>query len=432
MKRARRVLLSLAAFSPTLILLVSIASVKAVGDDYCFAATYQNLGFIGSFTYWYFDWNPTLTFFPINLAMSISQGENFAFAIHSVFYLMINLIIIYNLVSLNHITSLVKKLIATLLLWNLLVSLLGLIQPFTSKLWYSSHWGLTIPHFTPAILGLLIFFLASQNRSLLILAACSIGMSQLSAPEVLSWIATLFAYFVYARKGLTKQIKLKFVIAVTIQTALTVGTIIYAKISTQRSSSFSATDGDRWLVKFAISWLRQVYHQLIDTNNLPTVMFCSLIGIFGAIFFAKEISVYLNRDIFILILLATIASYVILPAADVYGYGAPWHNLQIVVLSGVLKIFVFFRVFAKKFPNIRSKTSTNIHLTILALLTTIPLMIAISILLPTYDRNSEWNYRWSNIDGDRISLVPKTFQNFPLQGDLESQWIRECYVDWKD
>ena len=432
MKRAQRVLLSFTALSPTLILLVSIASVKAVGDDYCFAATYQNLGFIGSFTYWYFDWNPTLSFLPINLAMLLSDGENFAFAIHSLFYLLFSLIILYSLVSLIHVTSFVRRWFGTFLLWNLLISLLGLIQPFTSKLWYSTHWGLTIPHFTTAILGLLIFLLVSQNRSLVVIAICSFGMSQLSAPEVLSWVVALFAYLVYARKSLTNQVKLKLITAITIQAALTMGTLIYAKFSTQRTSSFSATQGDRWMINFTISWLRQVYHQLIDTNNFPTIIFCSLIAILGVIFIGNRFDVFLTREITIMMCLATFSSYIIIPAADVYGYGAPWHNLQIIILSGLLKIILIYKVFAKKFPNIRFTTSINLRLTILSLLTTIPILISISILTPTYERNSEWKSRWNNSAGDQISLIPNTFESFPLQGDLESEWIKECYVNWKN
>jgi hypothetical protein len=430
-KKTQQILIYLVLSVPILSLVTSITAVKAVGDDYCFASSYKELGFLGSFTFWFFDWVPTMSFFPIHISMLIGQGGTGSFAVHSIIHFVMNSFLLYLLVSLISDLSFKKKIMYTLFSWNIAIIFLGTVSPLSSKIWYATHWGLTTGRFTSAILGLLLFGVLLKNRNWIIVITLSFWMSQLSAPEVLAWVAAIFAYFIYKKKCLTLEVKQKLLASALIQLTFSSGTVLYTKlIITDRSDSFSGSQESRDIFFFLTSFARLLFYQIVDTNSLLNITFCFFISLTLFGYFGTKIELLLRKEVLTVIIFPTFSSYLIIPAADAYAYGAPWHNLQIIVLSSTLKTVLFYRILCRMAskrdlplnPGIRNMSFLSLSL--------LSLFLSLSLLLPNLERMGDWENRWLGGAVDS-SLIPKTFQNQPLQGDVESKWIKDCYRKWR-
>jgi hypothetical protein len=431
-KKPPSVLIYLGLSIPILTLVSSLTAVKAVGDDYCFASTYKDLGFLGSFDFWFFDWVPTFSFFPIHLALLLDQGGTGSFAVHSIIHFAMNSLILYLLVSLISGLSIKKKIMYTLVSWNAIIIILGVTSPVVSKIWYATHWGLTISHFTTAILGLLTFAVSVKDKNWKFVIALSLWLSQLSAPEVISWIVTIFLFVVYSRKSLNWKIRQKLLASALIQSLFALGTILYTKlVITERSNSFSGSLEDGTIFTFLKSFTRLLFHQLIDTNNFLNLLVCFMISLLIFTFFGVKIQYMVKKDILPIFVFSTLSSFFVLPAADAYAYGAPWHNLQIIILSSILKTIFFYLMvcnLALKFNLSSIRTFRNL---IAVSLSTFSLSLTLALLVPNLERLTSWNNRWDAKSNGLISLIPETIQGQPLQGDLESEWINDCYEKWR-
>ena len=432
MKKTQFVLVYLIAALPMLVLIASLFEVKAVGDDYCFAATYLDLGFIGSFKFWFFDWVPTLSFLPIHLAMLFGQGGTGSFAVHAFIQLAINSVILYSLISLFSVVSIRIKILITLITWNILILFLGTVNPLSSKVWYATHWGLTVSRFTTAILGLLIIGLILKDKRHTRIILLSLLMSQQSAPDVLAWSLTFFLFFLYKKKNLSLSIRKKLISSALIQSGLSSGIILYTQlVVTDRSDGFSGLQGENKVISFLTSFARLLFHQIIDTNGLLGILVCFAISLILFAVCHNKVESHLDNNILLIIILSTSSSYLIIPAADAYAYGAPWHNLQLVVLASLLKASLFYKLICR--------TASHYSLTIkpanrnfaVISISVFSIFFSLTLFLPNLERSDEWNNRWNEKSISPKGLIANTFQNQPLQGDIESDWIDECYKKWR-
>jgi hypothetical protein len=417
-----------------LVLIASLFNVKAVGDDYCFAATYLDLGFIGSFRFWFFDWVPTLSFLPIHLAMLFGQGGTGSFAVHAIIQLAINSVILYSLISLFSVVSIRTRILTTFITWNIIILILGTVNPLSSKLWYATHWGLTVSRFTTAILGLLIIGLILKDRSRVQIILLSLLMSQQSAPDVLAWALTFFVFFVFKNKNLSLSIKQKLISSALIQSVLSVGTVLYTKlVVTARSDGFTGSQGENKVVSFLISFARLLFHQVIDTNSPLSILVSFAISITIFAVYNNKMDSYLENNVFSIIIFSTFSSYLIIPAADAYAYGAPWHNLQLVILVSLLKTSLFYKLICKiachcDFIAIAGRRR-NISIISLSISST---FLSLTLFFPNLERSDDWNDRWNANSVNPTNLIAQTFQDQPLQGDIESDWIYDCYKKWRN
>jgi hypothetical protein len=312
--------------------------------------------------------------------------------------------------------------------WNIIFIFLGIASPLSSKIWYATHWGLTLSHFTTAILGLLIFGTSLRDKNWKLVLALSLWMSQLPPPEVLAWVLTSSIYVFYRRTNLTRRVKQKLLVSALIQSIFSLGTILYTKFAiAERSERFSGSEGGNKVFQFLISFIRLMYHQILDTNGLLSILVCFAIAF--AIFaqLGVRATLLIDNEIFYIVLLFTLTSYIVIPAADAYAYGAPWHNLQIIILSSLLKTLLFYQILNKMAFKMESHVTLGIRKMLFASLSVLSLSISLSLLFPNIERMNDWQSRWYKLNDINSSLIPKTFQKQPLQGDLESEWIKDCY-----
>ncbi len=432
MRLFRTCMIPLFAVISPLILLISVTQVRAIGDDYCFASVYKNLGFFQSLNYWIFDWVPTFSFLPIHIAMFFGRGGDDSFAFHSIILFFLNSLIMFAIASQYLVASFKMRIYAVLFSWNIVILFLGTVSPLTSKIWYATHWGLTIGHFTPSILGMLIVLLALKDKGWNIVVILSFWMSQLSAPAVISWVLAITIYLIYKKRVLIQSVKQKLIVSALIQSIFSLFTVLYTKFGvTDRSDSFSGTQSEIGFTSFLISYARLLFHQILATNGLFNNLVCFAIAIIVYASLSAKMNVLIGNEIFPMIVLSTFFTYLIIPAADAYAYGAPWHNLQVIILSSFLKTVLFYRIISlsriKRYFRFKSGVGAGLTLSLFSL----SIFFSFSILIPNLERTNEWKGRWVGESDVNLSLIPKTFQNQPLQGDIESEWINDCFKKWR-